>query len=65
MSLFGRVHYQRFHWAPSHSVQPTEEETPSVESSDKEKRSAPPESTFKKLKPDKDRYTLLRQRDEL
>lgn len=56
----GKLHHE-FHHGPS----PTEEETPSVESSDKEKRSAPPESTFKKLKPDKDRYTLLRQRDEL
>lgn len=43
-----------------------EEETPQVQKIDHHKRGTqPPESTFKKLGPSNQRYTILNARDEL
>lgn len=51
------VHYREFHYGPDTSENAAENE---VETG---KVTQPPESTFKKLAPSKNRYTLLR--DEL
>jgi endoplasmic reticulum resident protein 44 len=56
--------FREFHYGPDES-QKNEEEAPHVQQIDHHKRGTqPPESTFKKLGPSKQRYTIL-ERDEL
>lgn len=52
----GKLH-REFHYGPEKTEENPEPQVPS------EKATQPPESTFKKLAPSKNRYTLLR--DEL
>lgn len=54
----GKLH-REFHYGP----EKTEEDTEETNEIDTGKATTPPESTFKKLAPSKNRYTLLR--DEL
>lgn len=55
--------YREFHYGPDEGKK--EEEAPHIQQIDNHKRGTqPPESTFKKLGPSKQRYTIL-TRDEL
>lgn len=54
----GKLH-REFHYGPDEA----EQEQKTIEALPVERQTSPPESTFKKLAPSKNRYTLLR--DEL
>jgi endoplasmic reticulum resident protein 44 len=62
--LISKISFSEFHYGPD-ETQNKEEESPHVQQIDSHKRGTqPPESTFKKLGPSKQRYTIL-TRDEL
>ncbi|KAL7032170.1 hypothetical protein ACKWTF_007245 [Chironomus riparius] len=59
----GKLH-REFHYGPD-EPQNKETETPHLQHVDQKRPTNPPESTFKKLGPSKQRYTILSPRDEL
>lgn len=57
---------REFHYGAEDAKPKHEHETPHVQQIDNRKKGTqPPESTFKKLGPSNQRYTILNQRDEL
>ncbi|KAG5685041.1 hypothetical protein PVAND_014243 [Polypedilum vanderplanki] len=60
----GKLH-REFHYGPDESEQKETEQPPHIQHVDHKKATNPPESTFKKLAPSKQRYTILSPRDEL
>lgn len=56
--------FREFHYGPDEADN-KEKENHNHQHIDQKKPTSPPESTFKKLQPSKQRYTILSPRDEL